>query len=81
MDKQITIEEAKVRPAELNTNSKANNTEVGTRSKVPRLVSFDESKDNINAHLTPFERYAFVQGWPKEHWAVDLRALLTGKGL
>ena len=81
LDKQIAIEEAKVRQAELNKNSKANVTKVGTRSKVPRLPSFDESKDNIDAYLMRFERYAIVQGWPKEHWAVDLSALLTGKGL
>ena len=26
------------------------------------------------------ERYAIVQGWPKEHWAVDFSTLSTGKG-
>ena len=47
----------------------------------PKLPKFDEDKDDMDAYLERFERYAKVQGWGKDEWAVSLSALLTGKGL
>ena len=51
------------------------------KSKVPKLPTFDERKDNIDAYLIRFERYAYVQGWPQDQWALNLSTLLSGKGL
>ena len=76
---QIAIEEAKIKQVELNKSGSKGNPNI--RSKVPRLPNFDESKDNIDAYLIRFERYASTQGWPKPHWAVNLSTLLSGKGL
>jgi hypothetical protein len=47
----------------------------------PKLPKFDEDKDDLDAYLERFERFAQVQQWKKEEWAVCLSPLLTGKGL
>jgi len=49
--------------------------------KGPKLPHFDEAKDNIDSYLRRFERYADLQKWPKEEWALYLSALLKGKAL
>jgi hypothetical protein len=51
-------------------------------ARSPILLSFQEGKDDMDAFLQRFERYAVAQGWRKEtEWAVNLGALLSGKGL
>ncbi len=51
-----------------------------TRS--PKLIVFQEGKDDMDAFILRFERYAVAQGWNREsEWAVNLGALLSGKGL
>jgi hypothetical protein len=47
----------------------------------PKLPKFEEDKDDLDAYLERFERFAKVQKWKKEEWAVCLSPLLTGKGL
>lgn len=47
----------------------------------PKLPRFDEGKDNMDAYLDRFERYAQSQGWPEATWAISLSALLQGKAL
>lgn len=83
LERQITLEEMRLKTAELNQSGGANASVQQSRpfSKAPRLPSFDESKDNVDAYLLRFERYATQQGWPKEQWAVYLSTLLSGKGL
>ena len=49
--------------------------------KGPKLPYFDESKDDMDAYLLRFERYAIVQKWAKEDYAAYLSALLRGKAL
>ena len=49
--------------------------------KGPKLPWFDEDKDNMDSYLSRFERYAEVQGWKMEQWALHLSALLKGKAL
>jgi len=54
----------------------------GNRSKSgPKLPHFDENKDNIDPYLRRFERYAALQGWPEDDWAIYLSALLKGRAL
>ena len=51
------------------------------KAKIPRLPTFVDGKDDLDAYLERFERYAGDQGWKKEEWASSLSALLTGKAL
>ena len=50
-------------------------------TKGPKLLFFDDSRDNIDSYLRRFERYAELQRWPKADWALYLSALLKGKSL
>jgi len=47
----------------------------------PKLPYFDDAKDNIDSYLRRFERYAELQGWPTQEWAIYLSALLKGNAL
>ncbi|XP_063959750.1 uncharacterized protein LOC135155081 [Lytechinus pictus] len=47
----------------------------------PKLPHFVEGKDNMDAYLKRFEKYAEVQSWPRSSWAISLSALLQGKAL
>jgi hypothetical protein len=42
---------------------------------------FDEARDDMDAYLEWYERFAKSQGWDEDDWAVCLSPLLTGKGL
>ena len=50
-------------------------------AKIPKLPTFDYTKDDMDAYLARFERYATNQGWPENSWAINLSALLKGKSL
>ena len=54
---------------------------IGSMGSVPKLPSFDEKMDDLDAYLYRFEGYATMQGWPKERWASNLSALLKGNAL
>ena len=54
---------------------------IGSMGSVPRLPSFDEKMDDLDAYLYRFDGYATMQGWPKERWASNLSALLKGNAL
>ena len=56
-------------------------TETHQPVKGPKLPAFDESKDNIDAYIQRFERYATAQRWNYNNWGSHLSALLTGKAL
>ena len=45
------------------------------------MPPFDDAKDDVDAHLQRFERYALSQDWPQSDWAINLSALLKGKAL
>ena len=47
----------------------------------PKLPHFVEGKDNMDAYLNRFEKYAESQLWPRTSWAISLSALLQGKAL
>ena len=46
----------------------------GSMGSIPKLPSFDEKSDDLDAYLYRFEGYATMQGWPKERWASNLSA-------
>ncbi|XP_069138131.1 uncharacterized protein [Argopecten irradians] len=50
-------------------------------SKGPKLPAFNEEKDNIDAYIQRFERYATAQRWNRDSWGANLSALLTGNAL
>ena len=50
-------------------------------AKKPKLPAFVDGKDDLDAYLARFERTATANGWPREDWATNLSALLTGRAL
>ena len=51
------------------------------QAKLPKLPPFNDGKDELDAYLKRFERFATSMKWPKEDWATSLSALLTGRAL
>ena len=47
--------------------------------KAPRLPNFIDGKDDLDAYLLRFERFAQMRNWHRDDWAVNLSALLTGE--
>ena len=50
-------------------------------TKTPKLLSFVETKDEIDNLIQHFEQYAQANRWEEENWVISLGALLTGKAL
>ena len=51
------------------------------KAKAPKLPPFDELKDDLDAYIQRFERYAISQDWERDEWAINLSAFLKGKAL
>ena len=51
------------------------------RAKTPKLPSFVDGKDDLDAYLQRFERFATNAKWDKTGWATELSALLSGRAL
>ena len=51
------------------------------RAKAPKLPSFVYGKDDLDAYLQRFERFAETAKWKKDGWASKLSALLSGRAL
>ena len=51
------------------------------RAKAPKLPSFVDGKDDLDAYLQRFERFATTAKWEKTGWASKLSALLSGRAL
>jgi hypothetical protein len=78
MEREIELE--KVRQPIPNTSESTYVSDGGVRAKTPRLPPFDE-KDNLDAYLQRFERFAVTVNWKRDDWATNLSALLKGKAL
>ena len=64
------------------TNQPNHNNETNRNtSKIPKIPAFSDDKDLIDSYLQRFERFAEINKWEREEWAVYLSALLTGKAL
>ncbi|GFO27412.1 Zinc finger protein [Plakobranchus ocellatus] len=50
-------------------------------AKHPKLLSFQDGRDDIDIRLTRFERFAESNGWSREKRSSSLCALLTGRAL
>ena len=81
-DRRHEIELARLR-VEGNVLNRSGHAErnIGSLGSVPKLPSFDEKMDDLDAYLYRFEGYATMQGWPTERWASNLSALLKGNAL
>ena len=81
-EKEVFETQLKVKELEYKT-AKAPKPESKTKipGRVPKLPTFQDDKDDLDSYLQRFERYAENQGWPKQSWAINLSALLTGKAL
>ena len=51
------------------------------RAKAPKLPSFVDGKDDLDAYLQRFERFAETAKWKKDGRASKLSALLSGRAL
>ena len=51
------------------------------RAKAPKLPSFVDGKDDLDAYRQRFERFATTAKWEKTGWASKLSALLSGRAL
>ena len=51
------------------------------RAKAPKPLSFVDGKDDLDAYLQRFERFAVTDKWKKTGWASKLSALLSGPAL
>ena len=76
LERQVELEKVKVHAAEIGKD-----VSVKHLSKGLKLPHFEDSKDDMDAYLNRFERFAESAGWPQKDWAVSLSALLKGKSL
>ena len=51
------------------------------RAKAPKLPSFVDGKDDLNAYLQRFESFAATAKWEKTGWVSKVSALLSGRTL
>ena len=77
-EKEIHLQKLKMSE---DVGAMSDNVNVGIQAKVPKLPTFNDSKDNIDAYLQRFERFATSMKWKKETWATSLSALLKGQAL
>ena len=63
------------------TNGDGRTAERDDRAKAPKLPSFVDGKDDLDAYLQRFERFAKTAKWKKDGWASKLSALLSGRAL
>ena len=63
------------------TNGDSRTAERDDRAKAPKLPSFVDGKDDLDAYLQRFQRFAETAKWKKDGWASKLSALLSGRAL
>ena len=84
LEKEAELKRQEIEASRIDASNILHSTNVGiseTARKGPKLPYFDENKDDMDAYLMRFERYATVQKWAKEDYAAYLSALLRGKAL
>ena len=85
--RQKEIAEAAKREHELElarlaaTNGDGRTAERDDRAKAPKLPAFVDGKDDLDAYLQRFERFADTAKWHRTGWASKLSALLSGRAL
>ena len=85
--RQKEIAEAAKREHELElarlaaTNGDGRTAARDDRAKAPKLPAFVDGKDDLDAYLQRFERFADTAKWHRTGWASKLSALLSGRAL
>ncbi len=79
-DFELRKRELEIEEKKLEKLSEKGEGSVRNNPKTPKLPPFHE-KEDIDAYLSRFERYAEAAHWKKSDWAINLSALLTGKAL
>ncbi|PIK42012.1 hypothetical protein BSL78_21134 [Apostichopus japonicus] len=78
---EIQLEIQKSKQAEAGNNGYGGNSQT-SKGRAPKLPSFNQDRDDIDAYLHRFELYATSQKWNKTtEWATNLGALLQGDAL
>ena len=63
------------------TNGDGRIAERDDRAKAPNHPAFEDGKDDLDAYLQRFERFADTAKWHRSGWASKLSALLSGRAL
>ena len=58
------------------TNGDGHTAERDDRAKAPKLPSFVDGKDDLEAYLQRFKRFAETAKWKKDGWASKLSAVV-----
>ncbi|KAJ8044924.1 hypothetical protein HOLleu_07817 [Holothuria leucospilota] len=73
-ESQLKVEEAR---RESSLSGRLSSGDGLNRAKSPKLPTFNQDRDDIDAYIHRFERYATSKNWDKEtEWAINLGALL-----
>ena len=80
---KLQLVEKEIELAKINASHKKDAIASGSevKAKLPKLPAFCDGKDNMDAYLKRFEKFAANANWPVEKWATNLSALLQGKAL
>ena len=80
---KLQLAEKEIELAKINADKKVDPklASCEIKAKLPKLPSFCDGKDNMDAYLKRFERFAKNAKWPAEEWATNLSTLLQGKAL
>ena len=76
-----SVQRAQIEAGQDGDSRRSSTSGNGVSARVPRLPVFHDNKDNLDAYIERFERFAMTHQWPKESWASSLRALIMGKAL
>ena len=82
-DMKIAQNELEALKARANIAGKSDEANAGSLVKTPhvKIPAYEDGKDNLDAYIDRFERFARSQGWKRETWGISLSALLKGKAL
>ena len=80
---QLQIEADRIRIHEANiTREHLDSTRTSRNpARSPKLPPFNDTKDDMDAYIQRFERYAQNEGWDSDCLGVYLGSLLTGQAL
>ena len=78
---KLQLTEKEIELAKINADKKIDPKLCEVKAKLPKLPSFCDGKDNMDAYLKRFERFAKNANWPVEEWATNLSTLLQGRAL
>ncbi|PIK57075.1 reverse transcriptase [Apostichopus japonicus] len=80
LEKQAELQQNSNGNADLNSSRSSTSSREPNRIPTPKMPHFDE-KEDLDAYLLRFERFATAQEWPEEQWALNLSLCLKGESL